>query len=275
MHVRLGYEEPTLASTWEASVGGQITDELLDWPPDVFALTNIVLDRSQAFRFVLSPDGAWPPTRVPEWSEAVAGAGRRWGAWIEDRGAAFPELVREEWDAFREGSGDFARRAGAGRVRASTRGAADPACDGRRSLCRARRRARRVRRRGVRVSRPRPRAAGENRVDGARESAPPAGAAEGTNTADRPSVVFPVRVRARPRDRRQVAQDAGASSGDERALAVRQLAVAALAARGSSGRSTKTRSTSTTSEGFFTRASAGGKPSKFRAARSSSWRSPS
>jgi hypothetical protein len=52
--------EPTLASTWEAIVGGRMTDELLEWPPDAFALTNVVLDRSAAFRFALSPVGAWP-----------------------------------------------------------------------------------------------------------------------------------------------------------------------------------------------------------------------
>jgi hypothetical protein len=51
--------EPTLASTWEAIVGRRLSDELLDWPPDVFALTNVVLDRSEAFRFAVSPVGAW------------------------------------------------------------------------------------------------------------------------------------------------------------------------------------------------------------------------
>lgn len=37
--------EPTLMSTWEAIAGVPVTDELLEWPPDVFALTN-VLSRS-------------------------------------------------------------------------------------------------------------------------------------------------------------------------------------------------------------------------------------
>ena len=32
--------EPTLASTWYAASGGAIADELLEWPPDVFALNE-------------------------------------------------------------------------------------------------------------------------------------------------------------------------------------------------------------------------------------------
>jgi hypothetical protein len=35
-----GAEWPTLASTWWAISGGGFTDELLAWPPDVFALTK-------------------------------------------------------------------------------------------------------------------------------------------------------------------------------------------------------------------------------------------
>ena len=57
--------EPTLASTWQAVAGSPIRDELLEWPPDVFALTDVILERAEAYRFVLSPpDGVlWPPGR--------------------------------------------------------------------------------------------------------------------------------------------------------------------------------------------------------------------
>jgi hypothetical protein len=82
--------EPTLASTWEAIVGGRMTDELLEWPPDVFALTNVVLDRTEAFRFALSPVGAWPPARFSDWAGAVEEAGRQSAAWVEGRRAAIP-----------------------------------------------------------------------------------------------------------------------------------------------------------------------------------------
>src|SRR5262249_7255131 len=47
--------EPTLASTWQAVAGGPIEDGLLGWPPDVFALTDVILERAEAFRFALSP----------------------------------------------------------------------------------------------------------------------------------------------------------------------------------------------------------------------------
>jgi hypothetical protein len=96
-------DEPTLASTWEALAGSRLTDELLTWPADVFALTNVVLDRSEAFRFALSPVGAWPSAHFPDWAEAVEEAGRQWGAWVEDRRAALAELLSEEWSALRDG----------------------------------------------------------------------------------------------------------------------------------------------------------------------------
>ena len=57
--------EPTLASTWHAASCGAITDELLDWPPDLFALTNVILARSETFRFALSPIQEWPPRAIP------------------------------------------------------------------------------------------------------------------------------------------------------------------------------------------------------------------
>jgi hypothetical protein len=95
-------DEPTPASTWHALAGGPITDEILDWPPDLFALTNVVLRRSEAFCFAVSPVGGWPPDRVPDWANAVEAAGRRWSLRAEDRRGAIPDLVAKEWSAFRE-----------------------------------------------------------------------------------------------------------------------------------------------------------------------------
>jgi hypothetical protein len=92
---------PTPASTWYAASGGPITDELLAWPPDVFALTNVVLARAEAFRFALSRQ-AWPPSGFGDWAREVEDAGRQWGAWAEDRTGALPELVTAEWSVFRE-----------------------------------------------------------------------------------------------------------------------------------------------------------------------------
>ena len=67
VHARLG--QPTLASTWQALAGSPIGDELLEWPPDVFALTDVILERAEAYRFVLSPpDGVpWPSGGDASW----------------------------------------------------------------------------------------------------------------------------------------------------------------------------------------------------------------
>jgi hypothetical protein len=96
--------EPTPDHAWLSIAGSPITDELLAWPPDVFALTNVVLGRSEAFRFALSPVGEWPPARIPDWAHAVEEAGRGWSAWVDDRRGAIPDLVADEWRAFRDGA---------------------------------------------------------------------------------------------------------------------------------------------------------------------------
>jgi hypothetical protein len=97
-------EDPTLASTWCAAAGSQITDEFLEWPADLFALTDVILERSEAYRFVLAqPSGLeWPPSRIPNWPEAVEEAGREWSVWIGDRHGSIPRLLAEEWNVFRE-----------------------------------------------------------------------------------------------------------------------------------------------------------------------------
>jgi hypothetical protein len=95
-------DEPTSAHVWHSAAGGPITDELLEWPPDLFALTNVILARSESFRFALSRAGDWPPVRFGDWSSAVEEAGRRWSAWVQDRRRDMPDLLQEEWSAFRE-----------------------------------------------------------------------------------------------------------------------------------------------------------------------------
>ena len=96
--------EPTSASVWGAVGGGRIGDELLDWPPDLFALTDVILARSEAHRFALSPPAgvSWPPDRIPGWSEAVSDTARRWSAWVEDADGALPDLLAQEWALVRE-----------------------------------------------------------------------------------------------------------------------------------------------------------------------------
>jgi hypothetical protein len=92
---------PTASSTWFGASGGPITDELLEWPPDVFALVNVVLRHAEAFRLAFSRQD-WPPSRYGDWGPEVENAGRQWSAWSEDRTGALPELVASEWSVFRE-----------------------------------------------------------------------------------------------------------------------------------------------------------------------------
>jgi hypothetical protein len=93
---------PTLATTWQGAAGTPITDDLLSWPPDVFAFANMILDRSEAFRFVLSPIEEWPPRCYPDWVRLVEEAAHAWTAWAEDESGAFPDLVHEVWGVVRE-----------------------------------------------------------------------------------------------------------------------------------------------------------------------------
>jgi len=96
------------ASIWQDSVDGPISDELLEWPPDLFALTEAILERSEAHRLLLHPPvGAqWPPARIVGWPAAVEDAGRAWSSWVEDRSGPLPELLSEEWEAFCERAED-------------------------------------------------------------------------------------------------------------------------------------------------------------------------
>jgi hypothetical protein len=83
--------------------GNTVADELLEWPPDLLALTEVILERSEAYRFALSPPfGAhWPPPGPPEWPDAVADAARQWTAWAESSCKAIPCLLAQEWKILR------------------------------------------------------------------------------------------------------------------------------------------------------------------------------
>ena len=99
-------EGPTPASMWQALAGTPIPDEFLEWPADLFALTDMILGRSEVYGFTLSAAVGmeWPPHRL-NWSDAVQETSRQWSLWIEDRNCAFPDLLAEEWGVFCGGSG--------------------------------------------------------------------------------------------------------------------------------------------------------------------------
>ena len=50
-------EEPTLSSIWYVVTQEMIDEDLLEWPPDVFTLTDVILDRSEAYRFAFPAAG--------------------------------------------------------------------------------------------------------------------------------------------------------------------------------------------------------------------------
>ncbi len=81
-----GVPQPTTAgSLWQAMSGRPLSADLLDWPPDPFALTSLVLQRSGAFRFALSPPSVrqWPPGSRSAWSTTVEAAGRAWSGVVD------------------------------------------------------------------------------------------------------------------------------------------------------------------------------------------------
>src|SRR6516164_2901122 len=96
----------TVGSLWHDIAGRQLGDELQEWAPDLFAFTDVILDRSEAYGFTVSPpEGAsWPPLEMPDWHHAVADASTGWCAWVEGDGIRLPGLVAEEWAVVRERS---------------------------------------------------------------------------------------------------------------------------------------------------------------------------
>ena len=90
---------PTVASMWQGLAGSAITEELLGWPPDLFALTDVILEAAEVYRFVLSPPVGvrWPPSRFASWRDAVQDAAREWCLWVQEPDCALPELVADEW----------------------------------------------------------------------------------------------------------------------------------------------------------------------------------
>jgi hypothetical protein len=68
----------TVQSYFDAFAPAPAWDELVEWPPDVFALTNLVLDHTEAYRFVVAPPPGrhWPT--LSDWDGQVREAARLW-----------------------------------------------------------------------------------------------------------------------------------------------------------------------------------------------------
>ncbi len=98
-------EPLTLGSAWWSASGVEVDDRLIEWPADVFALTEVVLEQSEAYRFVLSPPAGaeWPPADMADWPQTTRDVAAAWTAWARDRDGAAPELVRTAWAVVRDG----------------------------------------------------------------------------------------------------------------------------------------------------------------------------
>jgi hypothetical protein len=94
-----GSSRPTLRSTWRALASRSVDDDLLAWPPDMFAFTHVILDRTEAYRFAVSPPAGreWPPTPAAGWRDAVDAAARRWSDSVGDGLGKPPGLIAGEW----------------------------------------------------------------------------------------------------------------------------------------------------------------------------------
>ncbi len=90
---------PTIDSYFKAFSPAPSWEELPAWPPDVFALANLVLDHTEAYRFAVSPHGGrgWPPTT--DWNQLVQTAGEEWRLVAQPgRNDLTPPRVREQWE---------------------------------------------------------------------------------------------------------------------------------------------------------------------------------
>jgi hypothetical protein len=107
---------PTLAGIWEGVSGTALSDALLEWPPDLLALTDTLLGRADAYRFVLSPPAGaqWPPGPGTSWSDAVQAAAQGWSKWVEDQEGPVPASLARAWRIVEEHSATPIERLAAG-----------------------------------------------------------------------------------------------------------------------------------------------------------------
>ena len=49
----------TIGRLFDWLTDGQVSEALLDWAPDVAALTGALIERTHAFRFVVAPPPDW------------------------------------------------------------------------------------------------------------------------------------------------------------------------------------------------------------------------
>jgi hypothetical protein len=68
------------------------------WPADAFAVANLVLDHSEAYRYAVSPSPGhrWPP--APGWAAGVTAAAHRWRDALSHGVEILPPDLHPCWD---------------------------------------------------------------------------------------------------------------------------------------------------------------------------------
>jgi hypothetical protein len=96
----------TLLSLWGPVVDSANADEILAWPPDVFALCDRALEASEAYRFVVSPPAGVELTGAGG-GMAAARLATQWWQWLDSIELVAPEPIlgwwQVVWDAGRLG----------------------------------------------------------------------------------------------------------------------------------------------------------------------------
>jgi hypothetical protein len=102
-HAQVIAPELTVGGFWrwlvEADVAQpHVAADLVGWAPDICTLTSVLLERSHAFRFVVSPppEHAWPPGGAAAFDARVTAAAHAWRAAMDD-GAVPPDEVVALW----------------------------------------------------------------------------------------------------------------------------------------------------------------------------------
>src|SRR5580704_14282637 len=78
-------QRATVGSLWQAMSGRSLSADLLEWPPDLFALSP-------------PPGRQWPPGSRSGWSATVEAAGRAWSGVIDAPGQPVPPLLASMMD---------------------------------------------------------------------------------------------------------------------------------------------------------------------------------
>lgn len=103
---RFSHSGITLGDMIREVSGTLSTSDLLAWPPDVFAVTSWVLERSEAYRLVVSPPAGefWPPDSSQDWSGDMTDIASRWSAHASGLDPQAPAVVGSLWEVLAEHS---------------------------------------------------------------------------------------------------------------------------------------------------------------------------